>query len=159
MSEHAETTDDRSLTLSLTLEAPRQNVWRCWTEPALLTQWFTPKPWTTTSAEVDVRQGGANRFVMRSPEGEETPLRGVYLEVVAGERLVFTDAFTEAWLPSEKPFMVAEVVMSDAGKGRTHYTATARHWSAEDRAEHEKMGFHDGWSAAARQLEALAKTL
>ena len=53
---------------------------------------------------------------MRSPEGEDFPNRGVYLAVEPGRRLVFTDAFTEAWLPSEQPFFVAEVTFEDEGE-------------------------------------------
>jgi uncharacterized protein YndB with AHSA1/START domain len=51
------------------------------------------------------------------------------------------------------------VTFEDAGEGRTRYAAHARHWSAEAREEHERMGFHEGWGKAADQLEALAKTL
>ena len=69
-----------------------------------------------------------------------------------------TDAFTDAWVPSEKPFFVAEVTFEDEGSG-TRYRAVARHWTAEARDEHEKMGFREGWHAAADQLEALARTL
>ena len=98
------------------LDAPRAALWRCWTEPALLTRWFTPAPWSTASAEIDLRPGGSSLVVMRSPEGEEFPNRGVYLAVEPGRRLVFTDAFTEAWLPSEKPFFVAEVTFEDEGE-------------------------------------------
>src|SRR3546814_7253425 len=72
---------DRDFVLSMTLDAPRANVWRCWTEPDLLKQWFAPAPWTTPEAEMDVRPGGASRIVMRSPEGQDMPCRGVYLEV------------------------------------------------------------------------------
>jgi uncharacterized protein YndB with AHSA1/START domain len=150
--------DDRTLVLDRPLDAPRAALWRCWAEPALLTRWFAPAPWSTASAEIDLRPGGASLVVMRSPEGEEFPNRGVYLAVEPGRRLVFTDAFTEAWLPSEKPFFVAEVTFEDEGSG-TRYRAVARHWTAEAREEHEKMGFHEGWSAAADQLEALARTL
>jgi uncharacterized protein YndB with AHSA1/START domain len=66
-------------------------------QPALLKQWFTPRPWTVASAEMDVRPGGSSTIVMRSPEGQEFPNRGVYLDVVKNERIVFTDAYTEAW--------------------------------------------------------------
>ena len=75
------------------------------------------------------------------------------------EKIVFTDAYTEAWKPSEKPFFTAIVTFEDAGGGKTRYTAIARHWTAEDRATHEKMGFHEGWGICATQLEALAKKL
>jgi uncharacterized protein YndB with AHSA1/START domain len=95
---------------------------------------------------------------MQGPDGEEMPMRGVYLDVVPDERLVFTDAYTEAWLPSEKPFMTATIALADEGGG-TRYAARVLHWTAADREEHEKMGFHEGWGIAADQLEALARSL
>ena len=55
--------------------------------------------------------------------------------------------------------MAADVRFEDAGNGRTHYTATAMHWSEDAKKEHEEMGFHDGWNKAADQLEALARSL
>ena len=140
------------------LAAPRMVLWRCWTEPALLTQWFTPKPWKTVEARFDLRPGGASMVVMESPQGERHPNPGQFLELVPGERIVMTDAFTGNWVPSPKAFMVAEVTFADAAGG-TRYVAIARHWSAEDRKAHEDMGFHQGWNAAADQLEALAKSL
>ena len=149
-------TNDRELVLARLLDAPTWAVWRCWTEPALITQWFTPPPWRTVRAELDVRPGGQSLVVMCSPEGEEHPNPGVYLEVVPGRRLVMTDAFTAAWIPSDKAFMVTTLTMDDEG-GRTRYIARAGHWSVEDRASHEEMGFHVGWGIATDQLEALAQ--
>jgi uncharacterized protein YndB with AHSA1/START domain len=150
---------DRELVLQRLLNAPREKLFRCWTEPKLLTQWFTPPPFKTTSAEVDLRAGGSSVIVMRGPDGTEYPNRGIYLEVVPNERLVFTDAFTSAWEPSEKPFMTGILTFADAGNGQTNYTARVRHWSVADREAHEKMGFHAGWGQATTQLEALARTL
>jgi uncharacterized protein YndB with AHSA1/START domain len=96
---------------------------------------------------------------MRGPEGQEFPNHGVYLEVVPNRRLVFTDAFTKAWQPSEKAFMVAEIEFEDIGNGQTRYTARARHWSADDMKAHEQMGFHEGWSKAAEQLAEVVARL
>jgi uncharacterized protein YndB with AHSA1/START domain len=149
------TSSDRELTLTRIIDSPREKVFRAWTDPELLKQWFAPKPWTTSMAELDVRPGGANLIVMRSPEGEEFPNRGVYLEVVKNERLVLTDAYTKAWEPSEKPFMTLTVTLEDLG-GKTRYTARVMHWTAADRKAHEEMGFHTGWAMCADQLAALA---
>jgi uncharacterized protein YndB with AHSA1/START domain len=151
--------NSRELVLVKSLDAPREKVWRCWTEPELLMQWFAPRPWTTPQAQIDVRAGGLMAITMRDPEGNDFPNAGLYLEVVPGQKLVFTDAFTEAWQPSEKPFMLAVINLEDDGPDRTSYTATVRHWSREDREKHEKMGFHEGWSQCADQLVEVAKGL
>ena len=152
------TADERELVLTRLIDAPRAALYRCWTEPELLKRWFTPAPFTTTVAQVDPRPGGSSYIVMRGPDGVEYPNRGVYLDVVANERIVFTDAYTEAWRPAEKPFFTGIVTFADED-GQTRYTARARHWTQADAEAHAKMGFHEGWGAAADQLEALAKTL
>ena len=149
---------DRELVLTRVINAPREKLFRAWTEPALITQWFTPPPWKTIRAETDVRPGGASLIVMRGPDGTEVPNRGVYLEVVKNERLVFTDAYTKAWEPSAKPFMTVILTFEDLG-GKTRYTARVRHWTAADYEAHEKMGFHQGWGIATDQLEALVAKL
>ena len=145
---------DRELVLTRLIDAPREKLFRAWTEPEVLKQWFTPAPYTTLVAELDVRPGGANLIVMCDPEGREFPNRGVYLEVVENERLVFTDAYTEAWQPSQKRFMTV-IVTFENEDGKTRYTARVRQWTVADREAHEKMGFHDGWSRAIDQLEAV----
>lgn len=145
---------DRDLVLTRLIDAPRARLYEAWTKPELLKQWFAPLPYTTPSAEMDVRPGGANKITMRGPDGVDMPNRGVYLEVVPNERLVFTDAYTEAWAPSEKPFMTVILTFEEEA-GKTRYTARVRHWTAEDRETHEKMGFHVGWGQCADQLEAL----
>ena len=148
----------RELVLTRIIDAPREKVFRAWTDPELLKQWFAPLPWTTAAAELDVRPGGANRIVMCDPQGNEFPHRGVYLEVVKNERLVFTDAYTKAWEPSAKPFMTAILTFDDEG-GKTRYSARVHHWTEADRETHEKMGFHEGWGQCADQLAALVAKL
>lgn len=147
---------DRELVLTRVFDAPREKVFKAWTDPDLLKQWFAPLPWTTPVAELDVRPGGANMIVMRSPEGNDFPNAGVYLEVVENERLVVTDAYTRAWEPSEKPFMTAILTFEDQ-RGKTKYTARVLHWTVADRETHEKMGFHEGWGQCADQLAELLR--
>lgn len=142
---------DRELVLTRLIDAPPEKVFQAWTDPALLVQWFTPKPWQTVRAEMDVRPGGSSLIVMRGPDGSEFPNRGVYLEVVPNKRLVFTDAFTDAWNPSDKPFMTGVLSFEDEG-GKTRYTARVLHWTVADREAHEKMGFREGWGKATEQL-------
>ncbi|MEO5760653.1 MAG: SRPBCC family protein [Mesorhizobium sp.] len=152
-------TNDRELVLGRIIDAPRDNVYRCWSDSKLLTQWFAPKPWTAPRAEMDVRTGGSSLVVMAGPDGNEFPNPGVFLEVIPGKKIVFTDAYTAAWEPSEKPFMTAVLTFEDEGEGKTRYVVRVRHWSVADREQHEKMGFHEGWGQCADQLEELAKTL
>ena len=149
---------DRELVLTRLVDAPREYLFRAWTDPELLKQWFAPLPYTTPHAELDVRPGGANLVVMRGPDGKDMPNRGIYLEVIENRRLVFTDAYTAAWEPSQKPFMTVILTFEDEG-GKTRYTARVRHWTAADREAHEKMGFHEGWGRCADQLAALVAKL
>jgi uncharacterized protein YndB with AHSA1/START domain len=150
--------EQRELVLTRILKVPRASAYRAWTEPELVKRWFAPLPWTTAKVEMDVRAGGTSLIVMRSPEGQEFPNRGVYLEVVRNQKLVFTDAFVNAWEPSERAFMVGTVTFEDHDGG-TKYVARVQHWSASDRDDHEKQGFFEGWGKCTDQLAALAATL
>lgn len=151
--------DDRTLTLVRTLDAPRMAVWRCWTEPALIPRWFCPPPWRAEAVRLDPRPGGACWIDMHGPDGAHMVNKGIYLEVAPGERLVFTDAFVDAWTPSAKPFMTGVIELSDAGDGKARYSATVHHWSMEDKAHHETMGFHEGWGIVADQLARTAREI
>lgn len=147
---------DRELVLTRLIDAPREKLFRAWTDPEILPKWFCPLPWKVSKAELDVRPGGASFIVMNGPNGEEFPNRGIYLEVIQNERLVFTDAYVSAWEPSEKPFMTG-IITFEEEDGKTRYTARVRHWSVADREQHEKMGFHKGWAMATNQLEAVVR--
>ena len=148
-----------TLEITRILQAPPAAIWRCWTTPELLMQWFCPRPWKVIKAEMDLRVGGEGDFTMQGPNGETVANIGVYLAIEENRRLVFTDAFRAGWVPSEKPFMVGEVLLGATPENFTHYIARAHHWTAQDMETHEKMGFAPGWNAAADQLEELARTL
>jgi len=147
------------LSLTRVIAAPASKLYRDWTEPDLLKLWFCPSPWRVSHAELDLRPGGRNVVVMNGPNGEEMPSAGIYLEVVPGRKLVFTDAYTDGWAPTENPFMTGVVTFDDLGDGSTLYVARALHWTAQNKRAHEEMGFHEGWGKATDQLEALVATL
>lgn len=147
------------LVLERVLDAPPEKVFRAYTDPAILSQWFAPKPWRITDAIVEPRPGGRFQFTMHGPDGEAFPNTGVFLEVIPNRRIITTDAFTPEWKPSGQPFMAARIEMEPTGDGKTRYTATASHWSEEAMKQHEQMGFHEGWGTVADQLNALLKTL
>lgn len=157
-----EKTAGYELRLERLLDAPRANVWRCWTEPRLLEQWFAPQSWTTEVKTLELHPGGASHIVMRGPDDEVSDGVGVFLEAVPEQRLVFTNAFTPGWIPSSQPavvpFMTTIVEMSDED-GKTRYAVRALHWTEEARKQHEEMGFHEGWGQTTGQLEALARLL
>ena len=146
------------LSFTKTLKAPRALLWECWTTPEHIKQFFVPKPHKVTDCEIDLRVGGRFNTVFEV-EGNRMENKGVWLEVVDQEKLVFTDAYAEGWKPAPDPFMTAIVLFEDAGNGQTTYTAIARHRSEESRKTHEDMGFFDGWGTVAEQLEAYAQKL
>lgn len=151
--------NDRELVIARKLAASPQACFRCWTDPALIPQWFCPKPWVAEVVSMDVRPGGGSQMIFRGPDGESFPNDGVYLEVVPNRRLVFTDAYAAGWKPTENPMFTGEITFEDAGNGETLYIARARHWTDAAAKQHVEMGFHQGWGVCAEQLEALAKTL
>jgi uncharacterized protein YndB with AHSA1/START domain len=70
---------DRDLVITRIINAPREKVYKAWTDPELLKRWFAPLPYTTPVAELDVRPGGANLIVMRDPQGNDLPIRSISL--------------------------------------------------------------------------------
>ncbi len=142
------------LVLERVVPVPPGLVWKAWTEPEHLKKWFVPQPWTITEVQLDLRPGGVFKTVMRSPEGEEFGNPGCFLEVVEGERLVFTDALEPGFRPSQNPFFTAVVTIEPHEDG-TRYVARAMHRDVEGREKHEAMGFHDGWGTCLDQMVEL----
>ena len=150
----------RDLELNRLLEASPEKVWRCWSEPALFCQWWTPKPVVTREAVLDLRAGGRFFSLMVLPDGTEMPGDGCFLEVIPGRKLVFTDLIMADWQPAAQPgpgFAVI-ITMMPEGQG-TRYRARARHRLPAERKAHEERGFHSGWGTALSQLEALALSI
>ena len=145
---------DRELVLTRLIDAPREKLFRAWTEPQLLKQWFTPAPYTTPVAELDYGPAAPTWLSCAVPTATSSPTGGSIWKSSKTSAWFFTDAYSEAWKPSEKPFMTV-IVTFENESGKTRYTARARHWTVADREAHEKMGFHQGWGICADQLTAL----
>ncbi len=141
------------LSISRLIDAPPETVYRVWTERT--GEWWAPRPYTTPVVEHDLRSGGRCLTVMRSPDGIDMPVEGVFLEVVPNRKIVFTNAFKAGWIPQD-PFMVVTVTFDPEGTG-TRYTARVRHWTEEALKRHEAMGFHEGWGIVTDQFAALAE--
>ena len=146
------------LVLERTIDVSPDLVWAAWTQPEHIAKWFAPAPWSITECELDLRPGGMIRFVMRSPEGQDFPNIGCYLEVTPKERLVWTDALLPGYRPSEKPFFTAVVTIEPRGTG-TLYRAIAIHRDEESRKQHEDMGFHQGWGQVLDQMVTYIKSM
>jgi uncharacterized protein YndB with AHSA1/START domain len=144
------------LVLERDIDVPVELVWQAWTTPESIKHWFCPKPWTVTSCEIDLRIGGAFGFTMRSPEGQEFPNVGCYLDIVPNRRLIWTNTLLPGFRPAPKPFFTAALYLEPNGSG-TRYTAMAIHGNEETRQTHEKMGFHEGWGTVLNQLVAHIK--
>lgn len=151
------------LKLERVIDVPVELVWKAWTEPEHLKVWFCPKPWGVNDCEIDLRPGGIFRTTMVSPEGQEFPNTGCYLEVIPNECLVWTSVLGPGFRPSpgadpmDLP-MTGIILMQPEGTG-TRYTAMALHRNADDRTRHEAMGFEQGWGTALDQLVAYMKTV
>jgi uncharacterized protein YndB with AHSA1/START domain len=146
---------NQELSVDIFIDAPPEKVWALMTEQ--LEEWWCPRPWRTEIIEQDWRAGGRSAMVLRGPnEGEEHALEGVFLEVTPGVRFVTTDAVNHQMEP-QTPFMIGCWEVSAEGAG-TRYRASARHWTEEARAQHEQMGFYDGWKACAQQLKELVES-
>jgi uncharacterized protein YndB with AHSA1/START domain len=113
----------QEITLTRTYDAPRQLLWRAWTEPEELSQWWGPPGWTTPldTVTMDVRPGGEFRLTSISDAGEEMPLVGTYREVVEPERIVLEEPPEEAWHEGS----VSVVTFTDVGDGRTEVSLQA----------------------------------
>lgn len=146
------------LKLERILDVPAHLLFQAWTTPTHMKHFFCPKPYGTENIEIDLRPGGEISMDIVGPDGQRFPNKGCYLEIVENRRLVWTDAMTGGFRPAEKPFMTGFVDFEDLVDGTTRYTAVALHPNAETKAQHEAMGFHEGWGIVADQLVEYIKT-
>lgn len=147
---------DREIVMVRVFNAPRRLVFDAWTKPELLVRWFGPHGWTMTACAIDLRPGGAYRFVQRGPGGEEMIIRGVYREIVRPERLVATEVFGDDDRPPEDETVVTTVLTER--DGRTTWTATAVYPSKEIRDAVLQSEMERGLGEALGRLAELVQT-
>ncbi len=147
------------LVIDRVVRAPREKLWRAWTDPALLKQWWCPRPWTTEVRAFDLRPGGDFHTFMSGPDGGTSDNPGCFLEIVPQQRLVFTSMLTGGWRPNT-PWMGFTAIITLADEpGGTRYVATVMHPDPATRDRHEELGFFEGWNTCITQLDELALTL
>lgn len=147
------------LALRRVIRAPRPVIWRAWTDPARLEQWWVPSPTVARVDRFDLRPGGA--FVTSiSDDGRAfvPHTDSIFLVVDADSRLVFTNAVNSAWRPVNPPPvpMTAEIILADHPRG-TDYQVVVRHGDPAARERHEELGFFDGWSSVTAALAGLVE--
>ncbi len=146
---------ERQLVITRTIDAPRELVFQAWTEPQHLVHWWGPRGFTTPVCEMDVRPAGGFRITLRSPEGEEYRIKGVYHEIVAPERLVYTNGWDEAGRPGGESLVTVTFADYD---GRTKLTILTEFASVADFETFKRMGVVEGWGESLDRLEGhLAK--
>lgn len=153
---------ERDLVLERFVEVPRELVWKAWTDPAQLKEWFVPAPWSLADCRLDLRPGGEFFTLMRSPDGDEFPNAGCLLEIVENERLAFTSALQPGFRPPDRAIIEAglpftAIVMIGSEGAGTRYRAIAVHGDDAARDAHDEMGFVSGWAKALDQMVEMIK--
>jgi uncharacterized protein YndB with AHSA1/START domain len=148
------TPTERELVMSRVFDAPRSLVFDALTKPELLKRWYGPRGWSLTVCEIDLRVGGAWRFVSRRPDGKEIGQLGIYKEIARPERIVNTESW-EDWNPGE--LLVTTVLLEHDGK--TTFTSTSLFPSQEVRDMLLKSGMTSGASETFDKLEECLKAM
>jgi uncharacterized protein YndB with AHSA1/START domain len=145
---------ERELTMARVFDAPRSLVFKVWTQMEHFSRWLGPKEFTTTSCRMDVRLDGTYRACIRSPEGTDHWIQGVYREIVEPERLVFTFAWEDE---DGQPKHQTLVTVTFAEQG--NQTLLTFHQAVFESVESHDS-HHSGWFECFDRLEAyLANTL
>jgi uncharacterized protein YndB with AHSA1/START domain len=138
---------ERVLVITRILDAPRSLVFKVWTKPKHMVHWLGPRGFATRSCEMDVRPGGTYRACIRSPEGQDYWMQGVYREIVEPERLVFTFAWeNEKGEPGYETLVTVTFAEHDGKTKLTFHQAVFE--SMAERDSHR-----EGWSECLDRLE------
>jgi uncharacterized protein YndB with AHSA1/START domain len=150
---------DLDLTLRRVIRAPRDIVWKAWTDASTLERWWIPAPAIARVDLLEVRPGGGFVTRMKDDGGAFQPhTDGMFILVEEHRRLVFTNAIDSTWHPAAPApvAMTAEVSFGDHAEG-TDYQVVVRHGDPAARAHHEELGFFEGWGAVTEALAVLTE--
>ena len=148
---------EHELVLTRVFDAPRELVWKVWTDPKHVARWWGPHGFTNPVCELDVRPGGALRIHMRGPDGTVYPMTGVYQEIVEPERLVFLSAALDG--EGDPLFEVLTTVTFAEQGGKTKQILRARVIKSTAEAAPYLAGMEVGWTQSLERLaQSLAKT-
>jgi len=149
-----------ALTLSRVFDAPRQSVWKAWTDPELVKGWWGPKGFTAPESRIDLRVGGFYLSCMRSPEGKDYWSTGKYLEIEQFRRLVCTDSFADErgnvvpasyyGMDSDFPLELQVTVTFEEQDGKTLMTLRHAGFPAGQVAEEAATGWSESFDKLAQ---------
>ena len=148
-------------------DAPRELVWRAWTEPGCVKRWWGPKGFTAPAIEIDLRVGGRYLYGMRSPEGQDFWNTGVYREIVPGKRIVATDSFSDAegnvvpasdyGMTGDWPLELVATVTFNEIEGRTEMTIQEPDVPTGENREMAEAGWNESFDKLADLLKELSR--
>ncbi|MBI3702996.1 MAG: SRPBCC domain-containing protein [Rhizobiales bacterium] len=144
---------DGTVTITRIFDAPRALVWQAWTDPEMMAQWFGPRQFTVPVCELDVQEGGVLRIVMRGPDGNDYPMKGVFLDVVPPERLVFSNIAVDK---DGNHLLEGETTVTLAEQGgKTALTMTSHMIGLVPIAPQMLAGMEAGWTQSIDKLGEL----
>jgi uncharacterized protein YndB with AHSA1/START domain len=151
------------LFITRVFDAPRELVWKAWTDPKHLQRWWGPKDFTAPACQIDFRVGGKYLFCMRSPEGKDYWSTGVYREIVPLERIVCTDSFADEQgnvvsatyygMSRDFPLEMLVTVTFEDQAGKTKMTLKHTNLPAGDMAEQTGAGWNESFDKLAKSLK------
>ena len=144
--------EGHELVLTRIFDAPRELVFKAWTDPKIVAQWWGPHRFTNPVCELDVRPGGAIRIHMRGPDGTVYPMTGTYQEIVEPERIVFTSAALDA--AGNPMFEVLTILTFAAQGGKTKQILRAHVIKSTAQAAPYLAGMETGWTQSLERLTA-----
>ena len=153
-------TEEQGLVIERVFDAPRELVWRAWTEPEHFMRWYGPNGFTVPTCEIDFRVGGRRLIGMRSPDGQDYWTTGVYLEIAPLERFVATESMADehgnvVGMGGDAPLeTTVTVTLEDLGGGRTKVTLRQVGWTDDSMA----AGASAGWNQAFDKLAEVLAT-
>jgi uncharacterized protein YndB with AHSA1/START domain len=143
----------REVTITRVFDAPRSLVFRMWTDPKHLAQWWGPKDFSNPVCELDVRPGGRIWIVMRAPSGAEHPMSGTFHEIVEPERIVFMAVAEDK--DGKRLLESLTTVTFEEQAGKTKLTVHASAVGLDPIAEQMLAGMEAGWTQSIDRLQAL----
>ena len=144
------TSAEQTLVIKRTFDAPRDLVWKVWSDPEQAKKWWGPDGFTAPVVELDARPGGKWRALMRSPDGKDVWQHGVYREIVPPEKV----SFTFIWDEQPDHEMLVTVTFAERGKKTEMTFRQGIFKSVEDRNGHQ-----GGWSQSFDRFAAYLKTV